>query len=520
MVALFMLACIARGQVCGPQWLPGGTFAQLDDIVLCLGTWDPDGAGPGPEVLIAGGQFENASSMPVRHIAMWDGAGWHAMGGGLPIAVIAVTVNKQGELLACGGFWIEEEDRGVGQVFRWDGNAWRQLGGDFDSSVVALAVGPDGSVYAGGAFTRVGASTARAVARWDGTAWQPVGSGTDVVDGGASALAVLHNGDVVVGGGLSWYVNGVRWSGLARWDGATWFQMGATTSDRPKQMFVQPDGKLLVCGTLVQLGGISPESIVRWDGTNWSNVGDLFIGEVQAFSYASDTDIVAVGSIRRNGFYRGIARFNGTAWTGMGSGLTPFNYPHYINSATRFRGEIIAGGWIATAGGLPSPHIARWTDDHAPWFAVQPKDTASSPDRSAVFVAELAAESGEATYRWRRNGVPLDDEPGFVEGATAAELRLHNTSACDAGRYDCVATTPCGVATSRAGELLVCVGDLNGDGFVDDADFVGFVAGYHVLLARDSAMEAGAPADFNCDELVDDADFVIFVAAYDALVCS
>lgn len=518
-VGLLTLSGLARGQVCGPQWLPGETIATLDNFVRCLGVWDPDGPGSREPVLVAGGQFENAGSTPARHIAMWDGARWYPFGEGMQMFPRAVAVTNDGQLLVGGAFYIEAEDRTVGRVARWDGNSWQQLGEEFDAGVGSLAVGSNGHVYAAGDFKHAGTTASRAIARWDGSAWQPVGTGTEVVDGGAAAVAALPNGDVVLGGRLSWYVDNVRWSHLARWNGSNWLPMGAGPIDSPQCMSVQPDGKLLVGGNFVQLGGISSEPIIRWDGTSWSNIGDLFTGTVNGVSYASDSDIVVVGTIRRGGSYRGIARWNGTAWTQLGSGISPFSNLLDINSVVRFRGEIIAGGQFQTAGDLVSRFIARWTDDHAPWIAVQPVDTAPGPDRSAAFTVELSAGAGEVTYQWRRNSVPLNDEPAFIDGSTSAELKLHNTSACDAGEFDCVVTTACGTVISHAAVLQVCIGDLNGDGLVDDADFVGFVRDYAVLLAGDIAMEAGAPADFDCNGLVDDADFEMFVIAYDEMIC-
>ncbi|MBS0192177.1 MAG: hypothetical protein U0573_06080 [Phycisphaerales bacterium] len=64
-----------------------------------------------------------------------------------------------------------------------------------------------------------------------------------------------------------------------------------------------------------------------------------------------------------------------------------------------------------------------------------------------------------------------------------------------------------------------CRGDLNGDGLVDDADFVIFAAAYNLLDCADVLMPAGCPADLNFDGVVDDSDFVIFAAAYNELVC-
>ncbi|MBS0187529.1 MAG: hypothetical protein JSS51_05640 [Planctomycetes bacterium] len=64
-----------------------------------------------------------------------------------------------------------------------------------------------------------------------------------------------------------------------------------------------------------------------------------------------------------------------------------------------------------------------------------------------------------------------------------------------------------------------CPADLNGDGFVDDSDFVLFLSSYNILDCADPGMPAGCPADLNQDGFVDDADFVLFVAAYNELLC-
>lgn len=64
-----------------------------------------------------------------------------------------------------------------------------------------------------------------------------------------------------------------------------------------------------------------------------------------------------------------------------------------------------------------------------------------------------------------------------------------------------------------------CPADLNGDGFVDDADFVIFVQGYNLLYCFDEGMPEKCPADLTNDGYVLDDDFVAFVPAYDQLLC-
>lgn len=64
-----------------------------------------------------------------------------------------------------------------------------------------------------------------------------------------------------------------------------------------------------------------------------------------------------------------------------------------------------------------------------------------------------------------------------------------------------------------------CVGDLNSDNQVDDADFQIFVVAYDILDCADASMPAGCPSDLNADAVVDDLDFQVFAVAYDTLLC-
>lgn len=62
----------------------------------------------------------------------------------------------------------------------------------------------------------------------------------------------------------------------------------------------------------------------------------------------------------------------------------------------------------------------------------------------------------------------------------------------------------------------LCASDFNCDGFVDDADFVAFVASYNEFVIP----PADPKCDLNGDGVVDDADFALFVVAYNNFVCS
>ena len=55
----------------------------------------------------------------------------------------------------------------------------------------------------------------------------------------------------------------------------------------------------------------------------------------------------------------GIARWNGSWWSGLGSGLSPTT-SHQAMVLTVFEGDLIAGGSFTHAGGVPVNSIARW----------------------------------------------------------------------------------------------------------------------------------------------------------------
>lgn len=72
---------------------------------------------------------------------------------------------------------------------------------------------------------------------------------------------------------------------------------------------------------------------------------------------------------------------------------------------------------------------------------------------------------------------------------------------------------------TRLAQFTNCPGELNLDGTVEDAYFVGFVQAYDVLDCADPAMLPPCAGDLNGDLFVDDGDFVGFVGGYDGLVC-
>jgi hypothetical protein len=108
-ICFFSFVCVAgmaaavRAQ-CDTEWLPGTGVSGVLGTVHALTEWDPDGAGPAPRVLVAGGTFVLAGSVQVSNLAAWDPASgtWSALGGGVNHTVRALATLPTGELGAAG----------------------------------------------------------------------------------------------------------------------------------------------------------------------------------------------------------------------------------------------------------------------------------------------------------------------------------------------------------------------------------------------------------------------------------
>jgi hypothetical protein len=67
---------------CTPEWsaYPGPI---LNAPVYALTTWDPDGPGPEPSWVIAGGNFSQVGELPLTFVGAWDGTQWRQLGAGV-----------------------------------------------------------------------------------------------------------------------------------------------------------------------------------------------------------------------------------------------------------------------------------------------------------------------------------------------------------------------------------------------------------------------------------------------------
>lgn len=123
------------------------------------------------------------------------------------------------------------------------------------------------------------------------------------------------------------------------------------------------NGELYAGGVFDSAGGIAVNRIAKWNGTNWSTVGTGVTGQVRAM-------IIYGGELFVGGFFnnaggiaaKNIAKWNGTNWAPVGTGVNKGVLDFAI-----FNGELYAGGTFDTAGSVVANRIAKWNGvDWAP----------------------------------------------------------------------------------------------------------------------------------------------------------
>ncbi len=380
---------------CSAGWLPTfGAQPGAEGTVRFLGVLD-DGTGP---ALFAGGDFEGIGSAGSYGVARWNGSEWsplgEGIGGGTNSRVYALETLQVGsqppQLFAAGRFTFNSPiARGIAlfdpETGEWDrfGNSYLQGDGH------ALEEFDDGSgnaLYIGGDFGIGGvAGGSTNLVRWDGQAWSGVGS---LLGGSGIVHALLAHDD---GGGAALYAGGnfttaggVAASALARWDGATWSQVGAGMIGTVRALAEfddgQGDGTVLYAAGYIRLDGDTVwRAVVRWDGTSWSAIEANTViptnwgGEALATATVDGTQVLVVGGnfyqVDGNSADR-VACWDGIQWSPLplasqSPGASGFYRPVSALASFALPGgaeTLFAGGEFLLREGDAGDRIACWSD--------------------------------------------------------------------------------------------------------------------------------------------------------------
>jgi hypothetical protein len=299
-------------------------------------------------------------------------ADWRVLNPGIPGAnstVFAMVYDSRRDKLYVGGYFTAIGSAVANHIAQWNGSAWSALGSGVGSGmpytrVNALAVsGSD--LYVAGDFDSAGGSPANHIAKWNGSAWSALGSGVSgqVNSGQVNALAVSGS-DLYVGG---WFTaaGGNPANHIAKWDGSAWSALGSGVSDEhgygSVAALAMSGSDLYVGGDFNTAGGNSANYIAKWNGSAWSALGSgvdngNYITSVLALA-VSGSDLYVGGYFTTAGGSPAnhIAKWNGSAWSALGSGLDRGVHALAVSGS-----DLYVGGLFNTAGGIKANEIAKW----------------------------------------------------------------------------------------------------------------------------------------------------------------
>lgn len=187
---------------------------------------------------------------------------------------------------------------------------------------------------------------------------------------------------VLVAGGNFTNAGGVGAVNIAEFDGVAWSALGGGVQGLAHALavFDEPGAAppaLFVAGQFATAGGsTSAVNIARWNGTAWSALStgvtgaNVSVTSMVAFdpdgAGPQPAELVVAG---QDIFGGSIAKWDGQSWSQLGSGvnsdihaLAVFDEPGAAPPA------LFASGGFVTAGGLSASHIARW--DGTAWSDV------------------------------------------------------------------------------------------------------------------------------------------------------
>ena len=211
----------------------------------------------------------------------------------------------------------------------------------------------------------------------DSCGWSQFGDGAFAQ---VLALAVYDDGtgpSLYAGGNFNYVDGGVSRHGIARWDGSQWARVGLGLGPgfgvTVNAMVVFNDGTgdaLYAAGSFSSADGNPVSRIARWDGTAWSALGSGIasnvVNDLIVYNDGTGNALYAVGDFGVAGGTQAsrVAKWNGTSWSALGSGvLSDTTQPHAYALGVYNDGSgsaLFVGGNFNIAGGQTANRIAKW----------------------------------------------------------------------------------------------------------------------------------------------------------------
>lgn len=229
--------------------------------------------------------------------------------------------------------------------------------------IYGLDSDPYGNVYAAGAFKM--SSGFAEVMKFNGNSWSQLGN-LNANMTGIRHLLVKDTNDIYACG---WFTNSTGHTYVAHWDGNSWKEVGGNSTSPLNgngpiwDLDFDNQGNLYACGWFTN--GSGHNYVAKWDGTNWTEVG-TGVNSLNANNTIWDLEIDNNNNIYVSGYFTDIngnryaAMWNGTTWVSLGGTSNPLNANNIITAAylDKTTNEYYVGGRFTNSNG--NQYVAKW----------------------------------------------------------------------------------------------------------------------------------------------------------------
>jgi len=228
-------------------------------------------------------------------------------------------------------------------------------------------------LYVFGIFNRAGHTYSPKMAVWNGSNWEAQ------IAAGAPDFAFMDNDEMYVWGFDS--INGMKVTGLARFDGTTWYDVPTPhTPGHTADYVVKFQGKLYKSGQVTPAS--SDANLSYSDGINWipwvgisgdanKAVFGMKVIDTLLFVYGRFNSIAGTNC-------KGFAAYNGTHWFGFGQGLSTGGGWETVQNIQKINGDLYVTGLFDKIEGIgnsdfsknQSTNVAKF--DWGKWCIISP----------------------------------------------------------------------------------------------------------------------------------------------------
>ena len=219
----------------------------------------------------------------------------------------------------------------------------------------------DNYLYIGGDFKLAGGKFCWGIARWNGTQWDSLGLGMKPVPPSNMFThikkIVRYKNEIYVTGNFR-DIGGKKISGLARWNGTDWNNVGGKLKRLGQTDLVVGytmevyNNELYVTGNFDTIGTTRCTRIAKWDGLNWTNLGDghhptCYQDGITAMTHYQG-ELYVAGNINCSFQPEPISKLVGNTWVDVGPGLFGGGW---INEMKEFQGKLYIAGYFSSQSG-------------------------------------------------------------------------------------------------------------------------------------------------------------------------